>query len=203
MEKKNRGTFKVDYNKTPNENLISLIKLTFPLEITMAKMKAEDKFINSSGEIEINGVTIRTTQHYKWERQPKETRDIHAFTFNTRYLHNGYRSSITRSVPVQTDGKVSLTKITKILSTFSELNKEWQASEAIRKQKEAEEQKIREANERKLNKLVKEVKLPSNASLQHSSWEATCDTYDIHIDEVNEEQARTIAEVIRKVMGKC
>jgi hypothetical protein len=199
MERKNRGTFKVDYKKTPDENLIALIKLTFPLEITLAKMKQEGDFIQN-GDIEINGVTIGTRKQYKWERPPKISSEIHSFSFHTRCSNNSYRSSITRSVRVQKDGKVSLTKVTKLLKQFTELNKDWKVQDDIRKQKEAEEQKIREANEKKMEKLKREVKFPSKVSMEHSSWDATCDTYDIHIDEITEEQVRAISDIIRRTI---
>ena len=154
MERKNRGTYNINFEKTPIQNLISLLKLTFPLETTIAKMREED--FAKYNEINLLGISIRPSGKYRWDRHLKDTRDLKKFVFYTKTPSNvNYRRSITRSVPIQRrTNKVSLSKVTKIVNEFSSFNQEFEKEQKIiEEQRKIEERKIEEQR-----KIINKIK---------------------------------------------
>lgn len=211
MEQKNRGTYKVNPNKTPKENVLALLAMVAPMETTMAKMTGEltakadnvPYWHRRADTFNLNNVNAFPSSRNRW-CDCTEIQDFQRVCFQTKTPRNvNYRREIMRSVPV-VKGKISLTKVTRILAEFTEHHKKYEAEQ---KQDEIEREKRRkqeEAKQKRLEKVRKTANLPhEKVDVRSSNYRDDCTTYSIDISDLSEEQALTIADKIRDIVEQA
>jgi len=193
MEKKIRGTYKIDDNKTPQENITEILKLMMPVKLTLNKLQEGTN--SNSDVLNLSGVKIEAVGQYRWSTC-KDIKDFRRIQFRVRIPGRNYgrQSSRNWSVPVkwipkknysssfcspsQTphevqnqfenyDKKVSLTHIANVFDELSKLYGEGEVRD-IKNRKLQEQAKI------KLENLKKESGIPSEVSLRHTNYGDYC-----------------------------
>ena len=105
MEKKIRGTYKIDNNKTPQENITEILKLMMPVKLTLNKLQeGTNKPINSRDidVLELSGIKIEAVGQHKYAIC-KDIQDFRRIQFRIRIPGRnwGRQSSRNWSVPVK------------------------------------------------------------------------------------------------------
>jgi len=211
MERKNRGTYKVNPLLSPKENVIALMKMTFPLETTMAKMTGDLEVKENdipywrsrhNDNLRLNNVNAYPASRNRWS-ECTEIKDFQRVIFQTKTSRSvNYRRDIMRSVPV-VKGKISLTKVTRFLTEFAKLHADYEKEQELERIEHEKKEALRKVKEKKLSDLKALAKLPSKkAYIESADYRETCNTYDILVDNINEEQVLAIAKVIREVLAK-
>ena len=210
MEKKNRGTFKVNPNLTPKENVVALLKLTFPIETTIAKMDNsleakndnEPYYRRGQDSFTLNNVTAYPSARNRWSDCTK-IKDFQRVVFSTRTSRKEtYNRRIMRSVPV-VKGKISLTKVTRLLTDFAKCYDEYVKEQEAEKIEQEKREALRNENEKRLVDLRNAIKLPSIASLGYSGYrEEANKKFDLDIRGLKEAQVVVIAQAIKEALKK-
>lgn len=209
MEKKNRGTYKVNENLTPKENVVALLKMTFPMETTLAKMQntldvEKDEWYawrSINNAMKLNEVRIYPANKYRWD-SCTEIKSFQRVVFTAKTPTTvSYRRNILRSVPV-VNKKISLTKVTRILTEFAKYNEQYtDEQEKARIERERQEE-LRKVQEKQLEDIRHIAKLPKRASIERTNfWSTDCKTFDINIDELSETEALAVAKGIKEALA--
>ena len=210
MEQKNRGTYKVNMNITPKENVVALLKITFPMDTTLAKMQGTLDGTNDDmpyyrrgvASLKLNNVTAYPASSGRWN-DCTEIKDFHKVVFSTKTSRkHTYNRSMMRSVPV-VKGKISLTKVTRLLTQFAEFHKEYEKEqEEVRIEQERREE-LRKVNEKRLVDLKNALNLPKCASVGYAGCrEEDNKKFNIEIQGLKEEQVVAIAQAIKEALKK-
>jgi len=210
MEQKNRGTYKVNMNITPKENVVALLKMTFPMDTTLAKMqgtldaKQEDLpyYRRGNDNLNLNNVTAYPASRSRWS-DCTEIKDFQRVVFSTKAPRNRvYNKRILRSVPV-VNGKISLTKVTRLLTDFAELHKDYEKEAEAERIEQAKREEIRQAKSKRFEDLKHSVKLPQNVDLGYSGYRDEEDSkFDIYVQRISEEQVVVISKAIKEALAK-
>jgi hypothetical protein len=212
MEQKNRGTYKVNPNKTPKENVVSLLAMIAPMDTTLAKMTGtleptENDNMPYWGRradtLRLNEVNVFPASRNRWS-ECSEIKDFQRVAFQTKTSRkHTYNRSMLRSVPV-VKGKISLTKVTRLLTQFAEYNKEWETEQEAERIELAKREAIRRDNEKRLVGLKHAIKLPPFVHLRYSGYhhDKPDQKFDIDIQELKEEQVIAIAIAIKEALKK-
>lgn len=211
MEQKNRGTYKVNPNKTPKENVVSLLAMIAPIDITLAKMTGTLEPTKNDNvpywrvradTLRLNEVNVFPTSRNRWS-ECSEIKDFQRVAFQTKTSRkHTYNRSMLRSVPV-VKGKISLTKVTRLLTQFAEYNKEWEKEQEQERIEQEKKEAIRKANEKKLVDLKNAVNLPRCVDLGYSGYRDEPNrTFDIDIRGLKEAQVVAIAIAIKGALKK-
>lgn len=211
MEQKNRGTYKVNLNKTPKENVVSLLAMIAPMDTTLAKMTGtleakEDDNVHYWGRradtLRLNEVNVFPTSRNRWS-ECTEIKDFQRVAFQTKTSRkHTYNRSMFRSVPV-VKGKISLTKVTRLLTQFAEYNKEYEKEQEAERIEQEKREILRKKNEKRLVNLRNAIKLPSCVSLGYSGYrEEENKKFDLEIQGLKEEQVVAIGVAIKEALKK-
>ena len=210
MEKKNRGTYKVNPNISPKENVVALLKLTFPIETTIAKMDNsleakndnEPYYRRGLGTFTLNNVTAYPSARNRWT-DCTEIKDFQRVVFSTRTSRKEtYNRRIMRSVPV-VKGKISLTKVTRLLTDFAKHYDEYVKEQEAERIEQEKREVLRKKNEKKLTDLQDIIKLPKTVRLGYSEYrDEENKKFDLDIRELKEEQVVAIAQAIKEALKK-
>jgi hypothetical protein len=211
MEQKNRGTYKVNPNKTPKENVVALLAMVAPMDTTLAKMtgtlEVKDEtapyWRRRADTLRLNEVNAFPSSRNRWS-ECTEIKDFQRVVFNTKTARSvNYRRDIMRSVPV-VKGKISLTKVTRLLTEFAKLNQDFVNEQEREKIEQAKREAIRKENEKKLTDLRNSVKLPKFVDLGYAGhrYDEVNMRYDIDIRGLKEEQVVAIAIAINEALKK-
>ena len=189
MEKKIRGTYKIDDNKTPQENITEILKLMMPVKLTLNKLQ-EGTNSNRDDVLNLSGVKIEAVGQYRWTTC-KDIKDFRRIQFRIRIPGRNYgrQSSKNWSVPVKWipkknysssltphevqnqedcyfenyDKKVSLTHVANVFDELSRLYGEGEV-------KDIKDRKLKEQAQIKLENVKKESGIPSEVSLRHHNY---------------------------------
>jgi len=171
MEKKIRGTYKIDDNKTPQENITEILKLMMPVKLTLNKLQ-EGTNSNSDNVLNLSGVKVEAIGDHRWSTC-KNVKDFRRIQFRVRIPGRNYGRQSTRnwSVPVKWipnqfenyDKKVSLTHIANVFDELSRLYGEGEV-------KDIKDRKLKEQAQIKLENVKKESGIPSEVSLRHHNY---------------------------------
>tara|TARA_Y100000310_G_scaffold130679_1_gene129808 strand:+ start:6478 stop:7212 length:735 start_codon:yes stop_codon:yes gene_type:complete len=229
MEKKVRGTYKIDVNKTPQENITEILKLMMPVKLTLNKLQfgngSQREGRRLDGSLNLSGVTIKAVGEHRWA-SCKEIKDFKRIQFSIRIpgKHWGRDAYRNWSIPVKwilkkekekkilsTDypedfnGKVSLTHIANV---FDELSRLYEEGE----EKSNKEKKIEERAKIKLQNLKKDTGMPTEVSLRHSNYgRYSVDNFvdgkepeysyslSINLSQLNEEQVIKMGSLFKEI----
>jgi len=173
--KKIRGTYKIDMNKTPHENIIEILKKTMPVRLTLNKLKGSGEFNTSNNgsnpgpydreTLDIDGVSISAmgTNKYKNTSDSSDWRRIY-FAVRFPGRHWGRDSGKGWSVPIiysNGERKISLSRISLVFNQLSEL---YAQSE---KKENAKTEKLKKSKEH-LSEVLSKSGLPDEVNLR--SW---------------------------------
>ena len=171
MEKKIRGTYKIDDNKTPQENITEILKLMMPVKLTLNKLQ-EGTNSNSDNVLNLSRVKVEAIGDHRWSTC-KNVKDFRRIQFRVRIPGRNYGRQSTRnwSVPVKWipnqfenyDKKVSLTHIANVFDELSRLYGEGEV-------KDIKDRKLKEQAQIKLENVKKESGIPSEVSLRHHNY---------------------------------
>jgi hypothetical protein len=224
MEKKVRGTYKIDDNKTPQENITEILKLMMPVKLTLNKLQ----FGNGSqrdGSLNLSGVTINAVGDHRWSIC-KEIKDFKRIQFRVsipgqNWGRQSYRNwsvpvkwilkkekerkTLSTDYPEDFDGKVSLTHIANV---FDELTRLYEEGE----EKNNKEKKIEQRAKIKLQNLKKDSGMPTEVSLIHSNYgkysvDNSVDgkepeysySLSINLSQLNEEQVIKMGSLFKEI----
>jgi hypothetical protein len=211
MEQKNRGTYKVNPNKTPKENVVSLLAMIAPMDTTLAKMtgtlevKEDDNvpyWRRRADTLRLNEVNVFPTSRSRWS-ECSEIKDFHRVAFQTKTSRkHTYSKNMLRSVPV-VKGKISLTKVTRLLTQFAEYNKEYEKEQEAERIEQERRDALRKVNEKRIVDLRNMLKLPRCVGLNYTGYrEEEKKKFDISISDLKEEQVVAIATAIKEALKK-
>ena len=202
MEKKIRGTYKIDDNKTPQENITEILKLMMPVKLTLNKLQ-EGTNRTSDDIFTLSGVKIEAVGQNRWSTC-KDIKDFRRIQFRVRIPSRNWGRQYSKnwSVPVKLipkknysssfcspsqtphevqnqfenyDRKVSLTHVANV---FDELSKLYGEGEV----RDTKERNLREQARIKLENLHKESGIPSEVSLRHTNYG------EYTVENINEEK---------------
>ena len=183
VDKRVRGTYKINLNLTPQENINDILKLTMPIKLTLNKLQSGQS-CSGSESFEMEGVSIKAIGNYRWS----SCTDIRTF----KRIHFSMvipgrqwsRNTRNWSVPVREreNGEkiISLSHITNVFSDLSKLYQEGQ------KKEERRVLDVKLAQER-LENLRSKSRLPQEIDLRQigatlTDKERLLKPYRLHID---------------------
>ena len=164
MDKRIRGTYKIDTNKTPQENITEILKKTMPVRLTLNKLQ---EGANSSNQenFKMNGVSITAIGNYRWS-SCTEINDFKRIHFEMRLPGRHWGRSWQRnwSVPIKVkengEKRISFSAVTNV---FNELMKLYSDGEKEENQREEKEQLAKE----NLNEIKQKSNMPNEVNLNH------------------------------------
>ena len=107
-----------------------------------------------------------------------------------------------RSVPV-VKGKISLTKVTRLLTDFSKHYDEFVKEQEAERIEQEKRDALRKVNEKRLVDLRNAIKLPSCVQLGYSGYrEEENKKFDLDIRGLKEEQVVKIAQAVKEALKK-
>lgn len=221
MEAKKRGTFKIDRNITPKDNICNLLKQVYPVEVTISKMNPQqfthegwDSRENKSENTLLKNVDVFPMNKYKmrgnnWRMGENATpQDCFArigFGLKSNAKHcnrRGRDGYVARwSVPIKNE-KVSIGKVKSIFEEMQEISKE--VDEYSVKREEAE--KIRDEMRQAKHKYVEEVNILAgkhpNMQISSQGYNDKMPSYfQISVGTITKAQAIAIGKAVNQIMA--
>ena len=198
MEKKIRGTYKIDDNKTPQENITEILKLMMPVKLTLNKLQ-EGTNSNSDNVLNLSGVKIEAVGQHRWTTC-KDIKDFKRIQFRVRIPGRNYgrQDNYNWSVPVKWIPKKnyssSLTPLEAKLKhevqnqfeNYDDISKNYDKKVSLThvanvfdelsklygegEARDIKNRKLQEQANIKLENLKKESGIPSEVSLRHNNY---------------------------------
>jgi len=165
MDKRIRGTFKIDTNKTPQENITEILKKTMPVRLTLNKLQ-EGASSSNQESFQMNGVTITAVGNYRWTTctDINDFKRIH-FAMRVPGRNWGRDSRRNWSVPIKNkengEKRISFSAVTNV---FNELTKLYSDGEKEETKREEKEQLAKDD----LNNIKQKSGMPKVVSLTHA-----------------------------------
>ena len=158
IEKKVRGTYKIDKTKTPQENITEVLKLVMPIKLTVNKLLTGKDSNSATNNFEMEGVQIIAIGRYKFSTTT-DIDDFRKIHFYMKIPGNlwGREGRRSWSVPIKNE-KISLTHISNVFNALSLRHKQGKVEE------EQKQERIK-LEKKNLEKLRTKSKMPSNFHL--------------------------------------
>lgn len=188
MEKKTRGKIKIDIEKTPIENITSILAQTYPTELAVAKLGEN---FTKNGKINFNGISIYATDSNKQETGDKNFARIAFETRANHVLRHRNRRCISIYIRNQ---KVSISDVIWAVTTCTETKQANNEIKAKKEEEQAAERAAEAAREKELSDLHEMSHLSENVGISGNWWEK--EKFDIGIKKLTKEQVIAIGKAI-------
>jgi hypothetical protein len=209
MDKRIRGTFKVDTNKTPQENITEILKKTMPVRLTLNKLQEGESSSNQES-FKMNGVTITAIGNYKWSIC-KDTNEFQRILFTMQIPSNrwGRDSRKSWSVPVHVkengEKRISFSAVTNVFNELMRLFSDGEKEE----NKRIEKEQLAKDN---LIQIKEKSGIPKEINISHSRNYSSSDDYkgeianyarygiSLSLSELNEEQVMKMSSLLQEII---
>tara|TARA_Y100000310_G_scaffold66359_1_gene61708 strand:- start:2241 stop:2876 length:636 start_codon:yes stop_codon:yes gene_type:complete len=196
VDKRTRGTYKINPNISPQENINEILKITMPIKLTLNKLQSgQTASGNLSGEkFRMDGVSIIAVGYNRWT----DCNDINEFRrirFEMRIPGRnwGRESQRNWTVGLQNrrngEKRVSLSHVTNV---FNELSNLYQEGKEIEDKRLEEEQLAK----KRLEDLRSRSRLPQEISLRQTTPAKDSYYISLSLDNLTEEQVIALSPVL-------
>ena len=165
MDKRIRGTYKINPTLTPQENITEILKKTMPIRLALNKLQ-EGTNSSSQESFKMNEITITATGRYKWSTC-KDIMNFRRILFEMKKPGRcwGRDSRKSWSVPVKTkENGEKIISFSAVTNIFNELSKLYQESQKVEDKRVAEEQLAKDD----LARVKQKSGIPKEISFYHS-----------------------------------
>jgi len=201
VDKRTRGTYKINPNMSPQENINEILKITMPIKLTLNKLQSgQTASGNPSGEaFRMDGVSITAVGHHRW-RHCDDIDEFRRIQFEMRIPGRNWGRESRKNWTVRLQNRengekrVSLSHVTNV---FIELSNLYQEGQEIEEKRIEEEQLARQ----RLVDLRSKSRLPQEISLRQTTSAKDSYYISLSLDKLTEEQVIALSPVLIEALG--